>query len=402
MYSDRMGLFGKGWLRLLGTLGLSEPDALNALVAVARVLQGKEGTVAIWKAFTAVIDTPERGVAGEVDSQAQYANAFSSWATALRQQLRHDGVDDDEPYRVLVGAGATGMTAMDMANFACLVQDWIDATDLGDSEITANVGTWAGDLTEAIEMAGATVAMDRRARGRSKVAARDRARADTKAKALDRRTSLLATGAPTCTTRDKEALRRSIAKLAPRRTIMAHKAKARQARCTAGAQAARQGQKKPPRATAKPTQLTAGEASEQGAAAEAAWQLESRALRAERRATDSQHMGTGRLAHKGASARDAAKRRAPAPKQTGDEIHSKRSRTRTDAGLDGVGQKRRARGNDGLHEAGEIRAQGKTRQLTGSKRSEEHRDDDGAESSKARRTRTRERLSIGTTNLEPD
>jgi hypothetical protein len=57
MYSDRLGLFGKGWLVLLEDLGLTKAQALNALVAVARVLQGTHGTLAIWKAFTSTLDT---------------------------------------------------------------------------------------------------------------------------------------------------------------------------------------------------------------------------------------------------------------------------------------------------------------------------------------------------------
>ena len=123
LYADRMGLFGKGWILLLQELGLDRPDALNALVDVATVLQGKDGTSAVWKAFTTALGTPDRGVTGDVASQIPAATAFTVWATALRVRLRDEQVENDEPYRILAGAGATGMSAEDMANFACLVQD---------------------------------------------------------------------------------------------------------------------------------------------------------------------------------------------------------------------------------------------------------------------------------------
>ena len=73
---------------------------------------------------------------------------------------------------------------------------------------------WAKDTAEAIEMAGATVAADRNRRGCRKIAARDRARADAKAKAADRKRGLLESGKPEwANAADRETLKKAIAKL---------------------------------------------------------------------------------------------------------------------------------------------------------------------------------------------
>jgi hypothetical protein len=215
MYADRAGLFGKGWLQLLSASGLDRPQALNALAAVANTLQGTSGTQKIWKAFTTALDEPDCGLVGRVQSQNSYAGAFANWAGVIRQRLRNESVDDDEPYRLLAAAGAVGMAPVDMADFAGLVQDWIDAEEQGELQA---VSDWAADLTEAIEQAGLSVARDRFHRGCKKIRARDRARADTKAKALDRRQEMLkldTKGKGEVDVRSRDILAKSIAKLKP-------------------------------------------------------------------------------------------------------------------------------------------------------------------------------------------
>ena len=215
LFSDRAGLFGKGWLALLGALGLSHAEALNALVEVANVLQGPKGTHAIWKAFTAALEVPERDVVGEPRDQVSHSASFREWATELRARLRDEAVEDDEPYRLLAGAGASGMSTSDMANFACLVQYWADGMDGGGSD-AIEAATWAADTTEALRVAGATVAQDRLDRGCTTIKARDKAREDTKANTLDRRQRMLAHTAHG--TASREILRKSIAKLKPKQT----------------------------------------------------------------------------------------------------------------------------------------------------------------------------------------
>ena len=151
MYSDRLGLFGKGWLELLEGLGLSTPEALDAMVDVANVLQGNGGAPAIWRAFTAALDTTDHECesVGEVRKRASHAAAYTAWSEAVRKRLRVEGVDDDGPYRMLASMGATGMDSGDTANFSCLVQDWLEAVD-GDFGAEQDVRTWAADISEAI------------------------------------------------------------------------------------------------------------------------------------------------------------------------------------------------------------------------------------------------------------
>jgi hypothetical protein len=103
---------------------------------------------------------PERDVVGEPRDQVSHSASFREWATELRARLRDEAVEDDEPYRLLAGAGASGMSTSDMANFACLVQYWADGMDGGGSD-AIEAATWAADTTEALRVAGATVAQDR-------------------------------------------------------------------------------------------------------------------------------------------------------------------------------------------------------------------------------------------------
>lgn len=100
----------------------------------------------------------------------------------------------------------------DMANFACMVQDWSDSLE-GGGPGAADALAWASDLADAIRGASDAVASDRRRRGCASITARDRAREDAKAKALDRRIRILQR-----TTRDSGGtsaarLKRSILKL---------------------------------------------------------------------------------------------------------------------------------------------------------------------------------------------
>jgi hypothetical protein len=215
LYSDRAGLFGEGWLTLLGELGLSRADAMNALVEVANALQGAAGTLSIWKAFTCVLEVSDRTVAGEPREQVSYSTSFREWAAETRARLRQDGIEDDEPYRLLASAGAMGMASGDMANFACMVQDWSDTMEGGGAE-AVDALAWATDLTDAIQGAGEAVANDRHQRGCTIITARNTAREDAKAKALDRRRLLLRDPAQDHDAMSRERLKKSIAKLRPK------------------------------------------------------------------------------------------------------------------------------------------------------------------------------------------
>jgi hypothetical protein len=217
LLSDRAGLFGRGWLTLLEELGLEGAEAMNALVEVANVLQGPSGTLAIWKAFTSVLEVPDRTVVGEPKEQISHSASFREWAAETRDRLRSEGIEDDEPYRLLAGAGAMGMSNSDMSNFACMVQAWSDGMEEG-GEAALDAAGWAASTTDAIESASEIVAEDRLERGCRTIKAREKAREDAKASALDRRERLLGDKTQHHGAEGRERLRRSIAKLKLRQT----------------------------------------------------------------------------------------------------------------------------------------------------------------------------------------
>jgi ribonuclease HI len=401
MYSDRMGLFGKGWICLLQELGLDRPSALNALVAVANVLQGKDGTRTIWEAFTTSLGAPEREVAGEVASQMPASKAFGVWAAALRLRLREELVESDEPYRILAAAGAVGMSAEDMANFACLVQDWIDAVELCDPDIDSDVRTWATDTADAVEMAGASVALDRRTRGRIKIKARDLARVDAKFKALDRRAELLVHAQADHTQRDRELLKKSIAKLKGRRKLLApiRKPKAAPkpaALCTLDTGTGDDG------VPAAADNAPAVEAGIDAAAVEE-WVLDARANRAEQRTSRREHESTVARKTSANTGLVSGKHRSGAQAQPADEPSNKRMRAMTEVRANWAGRKRSDRAEEDSTDTCAHSKRAKPTRLTGQKRAAEPLEEGNMTTTdRARRALTRERLSIGTTNLEPD
>ena len=178
--AERNGLFGAGWIRLLHELGLDRPSALDALVSVAATLHGPHGTFAIWSAFTSILDTPETHVA---DMTAPRSSEYSEWAVSIRDRLRVLKIEDDQPYRTLTAMDALGMTNDDKFQFADLVQGWLDSLKLPG----ADAHDWAETLVDAIAQARVEVIDARQRLGQRQIKARDRARADAKMTALERR-----------------------------------------------------------------------------------------------------------------------------------------------------------------------------------------------------------------------
>jgi len=387
MYADRAGLFGKGWLRLLCAAGLERQRALNALAAVANTLQGPSGTQTIWRAFTTALDETDCALVGRVPAQVSYAGAFTDWAAGIRQRLRVTGVDDDMPYRVLATAGAIGMAAVDMADFACLVQDWIEGTEQGEPQ----VAEWAADLTEAIELAGATVANDRYHRGCRKITARDRARADAKGRALDRRQALArldTTGNEVVDARSREILQRSIAKLRPLRKAT-----------KAAAVGAGRLQKATSRAKTNNDGEQAAGLSARGVTDDALalkWQSDARSSRAEARAALT-NLETEPLRY---DSRGLCKRRAEPLAGDKKRLCNQTEAVETEVAHAAEDTTRGKRGHD--DDDSDPACLGKRTRL--------HRDakrpadglahEQGQE--RSRKRQTRETASIGTTNLEPD
>jgi hypothetical protein len=387
MYSDRLGLFGNGWLVLLEDLGLQRAQALNALVAVARVLQGTHGTLAIWKAFTSTLDTQDRTAVCSVKSQLRTAHGFEEWAAEMRQRLREEGVEDDEPFRVLAAASATGMANKDMDDFACLVQGWVEGTMENDST-AEDLRCWAKDTAEAIEMAGATIAADRNKRGCRKIAARDRARADAKAKATDRKRGLLESGKPEwANAAGRETLRKAIAKLTGgRQTRIAvtgnrsiptgppsdrRKQRAVQTGTTGGA-------------TRTDTTVTTSNDT---------WQNAARAARAEDRSRRNRGLA-GEVLRDNCSVRCKRRATEDTNRQAGDSPAKRTKTSRRD--------KRKGDEADLDNAQAAARANLRNTRLTGTTRARSMSDDDSSCTDRARRARTREQASMGTTNLEPD
>lgn len=387
MYSDRLGLFGKGWLVLLEDLGLTKAQALNALVAVARVLQGTHGTLAIWKAFTSTLDTQERTPVGFVKSQGRTAQDFEEWTVGMRQRLRDEKVEDDAPFRALAAASATGMTNKDMDDFACLVQGWVEGTTEDDST-AEDLRSWAKDIAEAIEMAGATVATDRNKRGCQKIAARERARADMKAKAADRKQELLESGKPEWAgASGRETLKKAIAKLTEGR-----QAKTRALKSRAATNGSTSGQRK--RRTEQTvaagamiqtnTTVTIGDDN---------WQNTARAARAEDRSRRNRDLA-GEVLRDNCNARCKRRTTKDTSRQAGDST-AKRTKT---------SRKDKRSGDDADLDTAQATARASVRptRVTGTRRSRPLQDDESSCTDRTRRARTREQASMGTTNLEPD
>ena len=179
--AERNGLFGKGWIDLLDSLGLARPAALNALVAVAAVLHGPHGTLSLWEAFTSILDTPEAHI---TDQSAAHTTVYNEWAVSIRDRLRTLKITDDQPYRTLTSMCALGMTADDRSQFANLVQAWLDSLLLPG----AGAHEWAETLVDAIAQARVEVVDTRQRLGQKHIKVRELARADAKIAALERRT----------------------------------------------------------------------------------------------------------------------------------------------------------------------------------------------------------------------
>jgi hypothetical protein len=123
MLVERSGLFGKGWVTLLCSMGMDGPKALDTMVSVSEVLQGTDGTVSIWRAFTALLDTPESAITDLAPVQGGQEGYFA-WAEEVRSELSGLGECEDEPYRQLSLMGARGMTRGDAYNFQLLAMAW--------------------------------------------------------------------------------------------------------------------------------------------------------------------------------------------------------------------------------------------------------------------------------------
>jgi hypothetical protein len=181
MALERNGIFGKGWIELLADMGLGRPAALDALVAVASVLQGQDGTIAVWEAFTGSIEGASAAVLCETDESA---TPFMSWAVDVRALLRQLSTQEDEPYRALSRMVAAGMTAGDREEFGELVQGWLVLQEIDDDTKL----DWADSLPDAVLRAMAHVTGSRQRRGLKQIRALDIARADAKVAAEERRT----------------------------------------------------------------------------------------------------------------------------------------------------------------------------------------------------------------------
>jgi hypothetical protein len=186
--TERGGIFGKGWIQLLELMGLGRAEALNALVAVAEVLHGSKGTLAVWTAFTEAL---EDATTSHLDNGSAGTD-FERWALEIRGQLRALQTEDDEPFRVLCRMAARGMTNEDRDEFQWLVLGWLTQVELDEPDRFE----WAADLPDAVLMAMAQVTASRRKRGQSLIRAIDIRRAETKLDMMARRrgTRQLGTG----------------------------------------------------------------------------------------------------------------------------------------------------------------------------------------------------------------
>jgi hypothetical protein len=182
--TERNGLFGRGWVTLLGSLGMDRPDALNALVEVANELHGPKGTFAIWKAFTESLEENHCSTADDPTDPTGAADPqYLEWLLDVRTELRSQAVEDDEPFRTLSAMTASGMTSDDRLEFQDLVTSWIVQNDIMDPDRFG----WATSLADAVLMARAHVWDSRQQRGRRMIKVRDLARADAKLVAAERR-----------------------------------------------------------------------------------------------------------------------------------------------------------------------------------------------------------------------
>jgi hypothetical protein len=184
MAVERQGLFGKGWVPLLCGMGLNEPKALDTLVSVSEVLQGQDGVFSIWRAFTALMDTPEAAIA-DLTHCSHFRDSYHEWAAEIREALLAMGVKEDAPFRLLAGMAARGMTKDDTETFVMYVQGWRELMATGDIDDRQDAVEWAGCLEDVIVGAAEIIAEGRRHRSMQQIKARELARADAKATAMD-------------------------------------------------------------------------------------------------------------------------------------------------------------------------------------------------------------------------
>jgi hypothetical protein len=175
--AERNGMFGAGWLGLLQRLGLRRHEALDALVAVSGTLHGDKGTSTLWRAFTTTLEMAAAESPPSPDAD------FDVWLLGVREQLREEGVAEDEPYRALSAMAAVGVTATNRTDFTYAVECWVGLS----TECRAGPGA-PRCLSEVVLAARAQVVDARRRAGRKQIMARDLARADAKMVAMERRT----------------------------------------------------------------------------------------------------------------------------------------------------------------------------------------------------------------------
>ena len=185
LFVDRAGFFGNGWLSLLADLGLDRPLALNTLTSVSNLLQGTQGTFAVWSAFSAVVGTEVGIHPTDTAVSDSGSEEFDLWRQSTRAQLRHDQVEHDLPYRILARMATRSITDQDRDLFMGTVSDWQQSLTF--IECYRDAMAWAADLAEAIENVGLIVTEARQSRGAALVSARDIARADAKDKSEARR-----------------------------------------------------------------------------------------------------------------------------------------------------------------------------------------------------------------------
>ena len=139
------------------------------------------------------------------------------------------------------------------------------------------------------------------------------------------------------------------------------------------------------------------------AAAVEEWELNARANRAEQRTSRREHESTVARKTSANTGPVSGKHRSGAQAQPADEPSNKRMRTMTEVRANWAGRKRSDRAEEDSTDTCAHSKRAKPTRLTGQKRAAEPLEEGNMTTTdRARRALTRERLSIGTTNLEPD
>jgi hypothetical protein len=188
LFLERAGFFSEAWVSLLTELGLSCEQALDTMTDIASLLAGPKGTVTVWNAFAAgaaqLRERPSEAIPSERRQASQQWRQHLEWISYMQGELARRGICDDGPARALLHMATRVMSDSDAQLFDCWLCAWTTEEAEGVTPADRGLGP---TLTEAILAGHATIAEMRRSRGLKAAKAHDLTRAERGLKGLSKK-----------------------------------------------------------------------------------------------------------------------------------------------------------------------------------------------------------------------